>query len=170
MNRFASFSVSAFCLLTLFFGTSCDITDSLSNISCESSTTVAVTVSINAFVYGTAYKPTGESYEALYPGVEVEFQISKTGGDSFTQYRTSFENGRTDATNVGYNLRKGQKITVVATTRSTGNPVSETLTLDYEDAKPYNAEKGVSSQFTWSDTAQLRIPPGDPDLHPVESK
>ena len=145
----------------------CDFLDSLSNISCESSTNIEVAVQINAEVSGTGYKPSGESYEGLYPDIKVEFQISKTGGDSFTQYRTSGSDGYTDRTNVGYNLRKGQKITVTATATGTGTPVTGTLTLDYENAKPIDAKQGVSSKYIWTDTIMLRIPPGDPDLYPT---
>jgi hypothetical protein len=157
--------VSLLCVMSLPV-TGCDFMDSLSNISCESSTKVEVTVNIGARVLGTGYKPSGESYEGLYPGIQVEFQISKTGGESFTQYRTTNEKGETDTTNVGYNLRKGEVITVTATTMGTGTPVSETITLGYEKAKPYNAEKGVTSEMTWWDIITLRVPPHDPDLYP----
>jgi len=154
--------LSLFCIM-LLPATGCD---SLSEISCESSANVEVKVNISAWVIGTGYKPSGKSYEGVYPGIQVEFQISKTGGDSFTQYRTSNAKGETDATNVGYNLRKGQVITVTATTMGTGSPASETITLDYEMVKPYDAEQGGTRQYTWEDKVTLRVPPQDPDLYP----
>ena len=146
--------------------TGCDFLDSLGGISCESSAKVEVTVAVKALVTGTGYKKTGESYEGLYEGIQVEFQISKTGGDSFTQYRTSNANGLTDPTNVGYNLRKGQVITVKATTMGTGSPVSKTVTLDYEKVKPLDAERGATETMTWNPQVDLRMPPFDPDLYP----
>ena len=162
MKKLTYLLLATLCI-TLLPAAGCDM---LSEISCESSTKVEVTVNIGARVLGTGYKPSGESYEGLYPGIQVEFQISKTGGDSFTQYRTTNEKGETDTTNVGYNLRKGEVITVTATTMGTGTPVSETITLDYEEAKPYNAEKGVTKKTTFWDILTLRIPPQDPDLYP----
>jgi hypothetical protein len=70
---------------------------------------------------------------------------------------------------VGYNLHKGEKITVTATTTGTGTPVSKTITLDYERVKPIDAEKGVTEQYTWAEEIELRMPPFDPDLYPPET-
>jgi hypothetical protein len=167
MKKSLYLAVAIFCIALMIISTGCDFLDAISNISCESSTNIEVAVQINAKVIGAAYKPGGETYEVLYPNVKVEFQISKTGGDSFTQYRTSGSDGYTDSTNVGYNLRKGQKITVKATTTVTGTPATGTLTYDYEEQKPLNASKGVSSKVTWADTITLRIPASDSELYPA---
>ncbi|MDD4877372.1 MAG: hypothetical protein PHQ86_09700 [Dehalococcoidales bacterium] len=165
----AKYFVLPLMCLVLLLTSGCDFMEEMGNISCESSTNVEVSVNLKALVIGTGYKPSGESYEGIYPNIQVEFQISKTSGDSFTQYRTSNSEGYTDPTNVGYNLRKGQTITVTATTTGTGSPASETITLSYDDVRPYNADEGVNTKYTWDDIITLRMPPGDPDLYPKDT-
>jgi hypothetical protein len=155
--------------ITLLPVSGCDFLDSLSNISCESSAKVEVAVKVHALVAGTGYKESGQSYEGLFEGIKVKFEISKTDGDSFTQYRTSNAKGITGETNVGYNLRKGQTITVTATTTGTGTPVSKTITLDYKRVRPIDAERGETEQFTWEQEIELRMPPFDPDLYPSKT-
>ncbi len=155
-------------LLGLFLIAGLTGCDDLSDISCESSTKVEVTVLPEAQMFGTGYDKTGQSFEGYYPNIQVRFDYSKTDGKSFTSFGTT--NGKGEAKpsmQVGYNLRKGQQITVTATVMGLGEPTSETEILTYERAKPYNADKGVTEKYTWEPFFILRVPPLDPDLYPA---
>jgi len=111
----------------------------------ESSTKIEVTVKASAQVR----ERNGTS---MRPGVnrQVRFDISKTGGDSFTLYRTTNEQGYTDVAQVGYNLHEGQTINVIFSVTGVDSATSTRL-LTWGVAEIY-AKDG---KYTWMTSTEL---------------
>ena len=68
-------------------------------------------IPVSVIISATVKNATGEPMS----GVELQFDLSKTNGQDFRAYRTTDENGYASVNQYGYNLHKGQVITVRCT-------------------------------------------------------
>ena len=130
---------------------------------------VVVLVDVWAQVVGTDYRASGQSFENLYEGVDVEFKISNLGGKPVTKYLATNADALTEPLGYYTALYEDQIITVTATTMGTGSPVSKTITLSFDDIEDYNVKDDGTMEYTWNEQIDLRVPPPDPDLYPAET-
>ena len=91
-----------------------------------------------------------DDVEGLIPvsGATVTFTIRKTGGETFTFTQVTDQNGIATTPQVGYNLYRGQKVTVEAK----GPGDSSTTVLTYQTAYDYKSEYNT---FAWAPSAIL---------------
>jgi len=125
----------------------CGCIDDIFPDSLSAKNKVVVTVQASAFV--EEYDYVSQIYKPV-TNKTVNFEVTKTGGESFQFYAQTGQDGYAEFPEVGYNLYENQVITVYFSTD--GVTDSETLTFSaiYDESE-------TDQTFTWDPLGSLRL-------------